>query len=229
MTKFLSKFSIQTRLLLLPIPLIASLFIILLILVRSLNGNIEFSEKEQLGIQTLKPIYLAYREGLERLKIGQENTDDLVPLIKSAQSKIKETDLLPNETKELSTWNQYTKIKSFDQPTATKFLYDTQELALKIGDFSNLILDPEVNSYYQMEIIFFRVPEILKNVGVLKEVTREEYSSANYNTKQYSSSSFTKALISINSIETTCNEIQKSYTKSVEDPSPYVGELKKDN
>lgn len=227
MTKFLSKFSIQTRLLLLPIPLIASLFIILLILLRSLNGNIEFSEKEQLGIQTLKPIYMAYREGLERLKIGQENTDDLVPLIKSAQSKIKETYLLPNETKELTTWNQYTKIESFDQPTATKFLYDTQELALKIGDFSNLILDPEVNSYYQMEIIFFRVPEILKNVGVLKEVTREEYSSANYNTKQYSSSSFAKALISINFIETTCNEIQKSYTKSVEDPSPYVGELKK--
>ncbi|MBM9545510.1 methyl-accepting chemotaxis protein [Leptospira sp. 201903074] len=229
MSKFLSKFSIQTRLLLLPIPLVASLFIILLILVRSLNGTIEFSEKEQLGIHALRPIYLAYREGLERLKIGQENTDNLVPLIKAAQTKIKETDLLPSDTKELTAWDKYTKIGSFDQPTATKFLYDTQELALKIGDFSNLILDPEVNSYYQMEITFFRVPEILKNIGVLKEIARDEFSNANNKNKQYSSVNFTRALISINFIESTCNEIQKSNTKSIEDISPYVEELKKAN
>ncbi|EOQ95352.1 methyl-accepting chemotaxis protein signaling domain protein [Leptospira wolbachii serovar Codice str. CDC] len=229
MSKFLSKFSIQSRLLLLPIPLIASLFIILLILVRSLNGTIEFSKKEQLGIQALKPIYLSYREGLKRLKIGQENTEDLIPLMETAKMKISETDLLPKDTKEIITWNKYSKIENFDQTTSRNFLNDTQELALKVGDFSNLILDPEVNSYYQMEIIFFRVPEILKNIGFLNEVVRDEYLNTNIKSKQYSSISYTKALISINFIESTCKEIQKSYTKSVEDTSPYVEELKKAN
>lgn len=229
MLKFLSKFSIQSRLLLLPIPLIASLFIILLILVRSLNGTIEFSKKEQLGIQALKPIYLAYREGLKRLKIGQESTENLIPLMETAKTKILETDLLPRDTKEITTWNKYSKIENFDQTTSRNFLSDTQELALKVGDFSNLILDPEVNSYYQMEIIFFRVPEILKNMGSLNEVVRDEYLNANTKNSQYSSISYTKALISINFIESTCKEIQKSYTKSIEDTSPYVEELKKAN
>ncbi|XDD53678.1 methyl-accepting chemotaxis protein [Leptospira sp. WS4.C2] len=227
MSKFLSRFSIQSRLLLLPIPLIVSLFIILLILVRSLNGTIEFAKKEQLGIHTIKPIYLAYREGLKRLKIGKENTADLVPLIESAKIKIQETELLPNDTKEITTWIKYTKLTNFDQVTSRNFLNDTQELALKVGDFSNLILDPEVNSYYQMEIIFFRVPEILKNIGVLNEVIREEYLNTNGKSKQYSSVSYTKALISINFIESTCKEIQKSFTKSIEDESPYAEELKK--
>ncbi|EMY69114.1 methyl-accepting chemotaxis protein [Leptospira vanthielii] len=229
MLKFLSKFSIRSRLLLLPIPLIASLFIILLILVRSLNGTIEFSKKEQLGIQALKPIYLAYREGLKRLKIGQESTENLIPLMETAKTKILETDLLPSDTKEITTWNKYLKIENFDQTTSRNFLSDTQELALKVGDFSNLILDPEVNSYYQMEIIFFRVPEILKNMGSLNEVVRDEYLNANTKNSQYSSISYTKALISINFIESTCKEIQKSYTKSIEDTSPYVEELKKAN
>lgn len=227
MSKFLSRFSIQSRLLLLPIPLIVSLFIILLILVRSLNGTIEFAKKEQLGIHTIKPIYLAYREGLKRLKIGKENTADLVPLIESAKIKIQETELLPNDTKEITTWIKYTKLTNFDQVTSRNFLNDTQELALKVGDFSNLILDPEVNSYYQMEIIFFRVPEILKNIGVLNEVIREEYLNTNGKSKQYSSVSYTKSLISINFIESTCKEIQKSFTKSIEDESPYAEELKK--
>ncbi|TGM63505.1 methyl-accepting chemotaxis protein [Leptospira meyeri] len=225
MSKFLSRFSIQTRLLLLPFPLIVSLIIILLILVRSLNGTIQFSEKEQLGIHTLKPIYLAYREGLERLKIGQESTTDLIPLIKAANLKIEETELLQKDTKELIAWVKYKDVNFFDQSTSLRFLGDTQELALKIGDLSNLILDPEVNSYYQMEIIFFRVPEILKNIAVLKENIRDEYTNTNSKNKQYSSVSNTKALIAINIIETTCNEIQKSYTKSIEDTSPYEKEL----
>ncbi|MCW7494545.1 methyl-accepting chemotaxis protein [Leptospira sp. 2 VSF19] len=225
MSKFLSKFSIQVRLLLLPLPLIASLFIILLILVRSLNGTIQFAEKEELGIQALKPIYLAYRKGLEQLKIGEENTDSLVPLIETAIKTIEETNLLAEDPKLLTAWARYTAIKSFDQSTSIQFLNDTQELALKIGDFSNLILDPEVNSYYQMEIIFFRVPEILKNIGTLKEIVRDEYSIVNNKNKQYSSINLTKALIAINFIETNCTEIQKSYTKSIEDISPYEKEL----
>ncbi|TGL92420.1 HAMP domain-containing protein [Leptospira congkakensis] len=227
MSKFLSKFSIQSRLLLLPIPLIVSLLIILLILVRSLNGTIEFAKKEHLGIQAIKPIYSIYREGLKRFKIGEENTKELLPLLESAKSQIKSTELLEPETKELIAWNQYDQLESFDQPTTRNFLNDTQELALKVGDFSNLILDPEVNSYYQMEITFFRVPEILKNIGVLNEIIRDEYQNSAQNGSQYSSVSYTKALISINFIESTCKEIQKSHKKSIEDESPYVEDLKK--
>lgn len=227
MSKFLSRFSIQIRLLLLPLPLIVSLFIILLILVRTLNETILFAEKEKLGIHALKPIYLTYREGLVRLKLGEENTNNLIPLIEISKKKIEETNLLAEDSKLLTSWEKYKTIPSFDQSTSIQFLNDTQELALKIGDFSNLILDPEVNSYYQMEIIFFRVPEILKNVATLKEIIRNEYTTSENKNKQYSSVNYTKALISINFIETTCKEIRKSYSKSIEDKSPYKIELTK--
>ncbi|TGK81316.1 methyl-accepting chemotaxis protein [Leptospira noumeaensis] len=227
MSKFLSKFSIQSRLLLLPTPLIVSLLIILLILLRSLNGTIEFAKKEHSGIQAIKPIYFVYREGLKRFTIGQENTKDLLPLIKSTRLHIEKTELLDKDTKELTVWNHYNQFSNFDTPTSRNFLNDTQELALKVGDFSNLILDPEVNSYYQMEITFFRVPEILKNIGLLNEIIRDEYLDSRKKNNEYSSESYTKALISINFIESTCKEIQKSHKKSIDDESPYVEELKK--
>lgn len=227
MSKLLSKYSIQLRLILLPIPIIVTLIIILLILVRSLNETIEFSEKEKQGIQTLRPIYIAYREGLKRLKIGQEKTDDLLPLVNHVQKIVIDSQLLPTSSKELTKLDFFLSKKSFEQKDSIEFLSDLQTLALKIGDNSNLILDPEVNSYYQMDIIFFKIPEILKNIAILKEIIREEYQGENQKNKLLANASYTKALLSINVIELNCNEIKKSYTKSIEDPSPYKQELEK--
>ncbi|TGL26026.1 methyl-accepting chemotaxis protein [Leptospira yanagawae] len=227
MSNLLSKFSIQLRLILLPVPIIVTLIIILLILVRSLNETIEFSEKEQKGIQTLKPIYITFREGLKRLKIGEEKTETLLPLLQTVNDQVINSKLLISGDVELKKLEPYIKMTTFSTENSMEFLSDIQTLALKIGDNSNLILDPEVNSYYQMDIVLFKVPEIFKNISILKGIIREEYKGESAKNQSFTNSSFTKALLAINVIELNCNEIRKSYTKSIEDPSPYESELKK--
>ncbi|WP_245918491.1 methyl-accepting chemotaxis protein [Leptospira ellinghausenii] len=223
--RFLSKISIQSRLLLFPLPLIVSLVFILFLLVQSQNETLEFSRKEQLGLATIQPISATYREGLSRLKIGQESTKELIPLLQEIKKQILKTEIISIDADEVVNLEHYTKMNSFDQTTTLQFLNDAQELLLKIGDLSNLILDPEVDSYYQMEIVLFRVPSLYQNVSLLKEMVRNEYLGANSTSKTFSSESLTKAILTINGIEVTCKEISKSYKKSFDTNQNYKPKL----
>ncbi|MCW7506756.1 methyl-accepting chemotaxis protein [Leptospira levettii] len=223
--RFLSKISIQSRLLLFPLPLIVSLVFILFLLVQSQNETLEFSRKEQLGLVTIQPISATYREGLRRLKIGQESTKELIPHLQNIKKQIIETEIISIDADEVVKLEQYAKKDSFDQTTTLQFLNDTQELLLKIGDLSNLILDPEVDSYYQMEIVLFRVPSMYQNISLLKEMIRDEYLGLNAKSKTFSSESLTKAILTINGIEVTCREISKSYKKSFDANQKYKKEL----
>lgn len=223
--RFLSKISIQSRLLLFPLPLIVSLVFILFLLVQSQNETLEFSRKEQLGLVTIQPISATYREGLSRLKIGQESTKELIPLLQEIKKQILKTEIISIDADEVVNLEHYTKMNSFDQTTTLQFLNDAQELLLKIGDLSNLILDPEVDSYYQMEIVLFRVPSLYQNVSLLKEMVRNEYLGANSTSKTFSSESLTKAILTINGIEVTCKEISKSYKKSFDANQNYKPKL----
>lgn len=223
--RFLSKISIQSRLLLFPLPLIVSLVFILFLLVQSQNETLEFSRKEQLGLATIQPISATYREGLSRLKIGQESTKELIPLLQEIKKQILKTEIISIDADEVVNLEHYTKMNSFDQTTTLQFLNDAQELLLKIGDLSNLILDPEVDSYYQMEIVLFRVPSLYQNVSLLKEMVRNEYLGANSTSKTFSSESLTKAILTINGIEVTCKEISKSYKKSFDANQNYKPKL----
>lgn len=221
----LSKISIRTRLLLFPLPLIFSLLILLGLLVESQNQTLNFSSKESVGLTILKPLSLAYREGLRRLKIGQESTSELQPIFNEFKKELEQTDIIAPDTEEVVKFENYSKLKEFDQNTSLQFLNDTQELILKIGDLSNLILDPEVDSYYQMEIVLFRVPSIYQNIAILKAMVRDEYLGSNANAKSLSSASVTKAVITVSNIELACKEIAKSYDKSVKSNQKYETEI----
>ncbi|MCW7479515.1 methyl-accepting chemotaxis protein [Leptospira kanakyensis] len=225
MSKFYSNLSIRLRLFLLPLPIFVFLLILLALFVRLQNENIEFTSKELKGIQIIKPVYLTFQEGLKRLKIGQEETNTLKPLIEKGSIDIIRSEVLTEDTIEINRWKSYLKYDNFDQLTSRNFLNDTQELAIKIGDRSHLILDPELESYYQMEIILFQIPELWKNVALLKEVIRDEYLGSNQNQKNFSDTSFTKAVISINAIEVVCTNIAKSNQKSLENAPKYAEKI----
>ncbi|MGV3667138.1 MAG: methyl-accepting chemotaxis protein [Leptospira bouyouniensis] len=221
----LSKISIQSRLLLFPLPLILSLFFILYLLVTSQNETIHFSEKEQLGLGLIKPISSTYKEGLKRLKIGQESTRDLLPILEEIKKESAKTEIIEPNSIEMVNLDRYSKLEQFDQTTTLQFLNDLQELLLKVGDNSNLILDPEVDSYYQMEIVLFRIPAFYHNIANLKEMIRDEYLGSNSNSKAFSNASITKAIITINGIENTCKEINKAFKKSFEANQKYTQEI----
>ncbi|TGL92419.1 methyl-accepting chemotaxis protein [Leptospira congkakensis] len=225
MSKFYSNLTIRLRLFLLPLPIFVFLLVLLVLFVRMQNENIEFTSKELKGIQIIKPVYVVFQEGLKRLKIGQEQTNTLKPLIDKGSKEIILSEVLAEDTIEITKWKSYLKYESFDQKTSLNFLSDTQELAIKIGDHSHLILDPELESYYQMEIILFQIPELWKNVALLKEVIRDEYLSSNQNQKNFTNTTFTKAVISINAIETVCANINKSNKKSLENAPKHAEKI----
>nr|WP_244934767.1 HAMP domain-containing methyl-accepting chemotaxis protein [Leptospira jelokensis] len=203
-----------------------SLLLLLFLLVESQNESIRFSEKEQLGLKLIKPISVAYQEGLKRLKIGQESTTDLVPKLELINQEIITTNIISVKTPEVINIKRYMAIKEFDIKTSLNFLSDIQELLLKVGDISNLILDPEVDSYYQMDIVLFRVPNIYQNVSLLKEMIRDEYLEGNAQSKKFSKVSNTKSIITISAIESTCKEIDKAYKKSLESNQNYNTDTK---
>ncbi|TGL09296.1 methyl-accepting chemotaxis protein [Leptospira levettii] len=221
MQSYLSNLSIRLRLFLLPIPILVFLFVLLSLFIQSQNEDIRFTSKELKGIQIIKPVYSVFKVGLTKLKIGQENISDLIPLVEKGSSIIQESGIISEDSKAVSKWKTHLEKNSFDTDSSKKFLEDTQDLAVKIGDASHLILDPELDSYYQMEIVLFKVPELWQHVALLKEVIRDEYLGENRKNKQFSNSSYTKAIISINGIEIICNNITVSNTKTLENSDKY--------
>lgn len=225
MYSYLTNITIRSRLILLPLPIIFFLLIVITLYIQSQNKDIEFSAKERKGIEILKPVYFAFKVALPKFKIGNENIDDLKPMIEEANTTILKSGILPEDSKQLQKWNTYLALDRFDQETARNFLEDTQELAIKIGDHSNLILDPKLESYYQMDIILFQIPTLWKHVGQLKELIRDEYLGENRDRKTFSSLSYTKSIISINAIETICINISSSYQKTQENAPAYTDRI----
>lgn len=225
MYSYLTNITIRSRLILLPLPIIFFLLIVITLYIQSQNKDIEFSAKERKGIEILKPVYFAFKVALPKFKIGNENIDDLKPMIEEANTTILKSGILPEDSKQLQKWNTYLALDRFDQETARNFLEDTQELAIKIGDHSNLILDPKLESYYQMDIILFQIPTLWKHVGQLKELIRDEYLGENRDRKTFSNLSYTKSIISINAIETICINISLSYHKTQENAPAYTDRI----
>ncbi|MCW7465011.1 methyl-accepting chemotaxis protein [Leptospira levettii] len=227
MHSYFSNITIRSRLILLPLPILLFLLIVLALYIQSQNKEIDFSAKEQQGIEIIKPVYFAFKVALPKFKIGNENVDDLKPVMEEGKATILKSGILSEDSKQIQKWITYLTRERFDQETTRNFLEDTQDLAVKIGDNSNLILDPKLESYYQMDIILFQVPMLWKHVGQLKELIRDEYLEENQKRKTFSNISYTKSIISINAIENICINITNSYKKTMENSPAYQGEIQK--
>lgn len=221
----LQRIGIQLRLFILPVPLVLSLAIILFVLVREQNDKIDFSKKEKTGLIHLQPLYQSLQSGLTKLRIGKENSEDLKQDFlnyNTIASNHLEISVLSDPN--YKQWIDYQNISTFDTKTSLSFFNDTKELTIKIGDISNLILDPDVDSYYQMDIVLFRVPNIWKDIADLHSVIREEYLTNK--SAQLSNVNLTKLIISLSDIENQCNEIHKSFLKTEEASVELQSEIK---
>ncbi|EOQ89912.1 HAMP domain protein [Leptospira yanagawae serovar Saopaulo str. Sao Paulo = ATCC 700523] len=227
MYSYFSNITIRSRLILLPLPVLLFLLIALVLYIQSQNQEIDFSLKEQKGIEIIKPVYFAYKVALPKFKIGNENVDDLKPMIEEGNVTILKSGILSEDSKQIQKWNTYLSYDRFDQLTTRNFLEDTQSLAVKIGDHSNLILDPKLESYYQMDIILFQILALWKHVGQLKELIRDEYLGENRKRKNFSNISYTKSIISISAIEDICINITNSYHKTMENAPIYQEKIQK--
>lgn len=214
MQNYLQRLGILVRLFLLPLPFLFSSLFILYVLVAEQNEKIDFSAKEIIGLHALEHVYKIHEKGLTKLKLGNESSSDIQNLMKESVPVILKSEMILESDPEYTKWIQFQSKSVFNEIESLEFLEYTKELGIKIGDRSNLILDPDVDSYYQMDIVLFRIPNIWKDIAELKKILRDEYKSNT--TKQLSSVGISKMIIAVSDIENQCNEIGKSFVKTIE-------------
>jgi diguanylate cyclase (GGDEF)-like protein len=134
-------------LLLVPIVLLGYLFF------ESTNGNIAVAKKERDGVALLRVIVPV----VAKLSIdGAQPSTEEIEALRQAGRKLGRG-LLVADTLEAFV-NQLERGNAGDAVA----LKQGRELIVRVGDTSNLILDPDLDSYYLMDVVVGRIPELMK-------------------------------------------------------------------
>lgn len=151
------------------------------------NANIEFSQQERLGIRYVGAVYPILQSSLELRRDATQVAQGVIPpTYEDVKKKLNalHIDLAHLETELGSQIRTGKAFNSLDQifrssvdfkgapkETLTKHTQNAQaviELMVAAADGSNLTLDPELESYYVMDAIAFRLPEMLERTGLLR-------------------------------------------------------------
>ncbi len=152
------------------------------------NDNVNFSKKELLGSEYVRPI----RQLLELVPQHRGMTNAFLKGNKDFESKIlqRRNDIEDafrfafeideqigtqlKTTDDLNKiYNDWKSLKSlaFSLTSAQSFTRHTElineilELIIHVGDTSNLVLDPELDSYYLMDLIIHQIPQLVEYMG----------------------------------------------------------------
>ncbi len=154
----------------------------------SKNTNIAFSAKEILGVEYNREIFpvLDLAQQLRRdassaaaTGVAPASMADVLSRLKAAQDKLDAVNKRLGT--ELATDKAYADVqKAYASASATTkgldavFAAHTAHIQALVGllsqvtDSSNLTLDPDIDSYYLMDAVFFRVPDIAESSGKLR-------------------------------------------------------------
>jgi methyl-accepting chemotaxis protein len=163
------------------------------------NEAIDFGEKEQLGLKYNEPVKemlfhivehrqaaLVYFEGTEseknfakaRLQDLQEKIKRDVEAIDAADKEL--GDILEGKAKWAEIRKQWlsakeslwrtTSEKTFDEHSA--IIDKMVQLMVHIGDISNLVLDPDIDSYYMMDGVIFRIPALAQKIAQARDLSQ---------------------------------------------------------
>jgi methyl-accepting chemotaxis protein len=183
-------------------------------LVTEQNKAIAFAHEETLGITALLPVYDSIQGGLLLFKQKEDDTEKLRKQIIAQNGIILETNLLKDSDVEFKDWALPKTSKVLTSEQIFSFLEAAKTLSLKIGDNSNLILDPDVDTYYLMDVTLFRAPEIWQMIASLNLIIQEEYSGNQLKNPKFSDTSRARALIAIERLKHLNLEIKYALKKS---------------
>jgi methyl-accepting chemotaxis protein len=176
------------------LSIVISMFLPIIIMAWVITANysdqIEFSAKERDGVEYIEPLRLllenfAKHRGLNNaLKNGADVQAKIDAVSKEVENAIADVEKIHarlgeslNVSKEWPALKEkWLKLKaetnsllafvSFAQHT--DLIADLQALIVRVGDYSNLILDPDLDTYYLMDATVLRLPVVLENMGVLR-------------------------------------------------------------
>ncbi|MFB2877915.1 SpoIIE family protein phosphatase [Floridanema aerugineum] len=185
--KYPQKFTLITMLLALPLCIIMYLFL------GETNIRINFTQKQTYGIEYLKPLrelrgaifesYLVEQDlrfnfnseihHNKRREANQRTEENFQNLIDKDRQwgKVLPSTTKVNEVK--STWEQLQENYQIWSPETKDVFYNrsiaqTYELTAKVGESSNLILDPYLDAYYFSDAILAKLPQIQRTLTEIK-------------------------------------------------------------
>jgi HAMP domain-containing protein len=193
----LRSLKIWQRLLLVAVSFSIPLVLLLVLLVREQSNAIDFAEKEQEGIMFLKPT----RSLLSNLMLHRDMHISVISGESSFNSKLQQLQLdieedfkalnaesskLPQYTKTAeqlqkieASWQEFkTKLPSISSFSAaqsveghSRVIRNVTSFLVIMGNESNLVLDPDVDSYYCMDAVIFRIPKLNNDLSRLRAQT----------------------------------------------------------
>jgi signal transduction histidine kinase len=175
----------STKLLLLCGVFVGALVVATYGLVAEKQIAIQFARKELVGVQhleLLRGVYaallkenLAAPPGASRGSAAREELDKLAAAHKADSER--DTKALERTLREAI--NKLDSARDHDQQRASfvEALDAARNVATRIGDDSNLTLDPDLDSFYVQNIVVAKMPALLSEIGELKSELDSPYSA----------------------------------------------------
>ncbi len=181
----ITKLSIRTKFLVIFSGIFVPIVFLIYVFINTRNESIDFGQEEIWGNEYLIPlnsilnnaIVLKVNQQRSAMGIGGKGSDSEKSKIVDGLTKVKEVDDLysdaiptTDELKAIET--EFTNaVKSgtgsYEQINESygKFIGATRAAMSKVGDQSNLILDPDLDSYYLMDAVLLKLPETQDLLG----------------------------------------------------------------
>lgn len=126
----------------------------------------EFNERERVGIQYIRPITALLLQITKARTNSDADVDGAVAAVDSADKQYGEA---LKSTEPWGRWKDlFGAVRSGGTPTFDQYNQLTNgltDLVVHVANTSNLILDPDLDSYYLMDLVILRQPMLLDQVG----------------------------------------------------------------
>jgi signal transduction histidine kinase/DNA-binding response OmpR family regulator len=223
--KYPQKFFLVGLVLLLPLTLVLSQYI------AQIENDINFSAQEQLGLEYNQPVVrflqliqqhsalsIAYLSGnltlQPRLTQAETEINDQIAQVDTVDAS-KKWEALKTLWKELEQKSLTLSVEQSNE-AHTAITDATLSLLTEVGNTSNLILDPDIDTYYLMDTVITKLPQMSEYLSQLRshgmQITERRILSAE---------SQTRLIIFSGLVQSTLNGLQKGLTYSF-DKNPSV-------
>lgn len=183
MKKLLGNLKVSLKLTLISVAFVIPILVLLYFLTAEQNIRIDFAQKEIYGDEYLRPLkgLMELAPDYKHLNHNQSNGTAGSSDAKQVESKIDnlfaEIENMETELGEsLSTKEKLDELKSVwaslkknpgDSEKGKEFISSIRGMISYVGDKSNLILDPDLDSYYIMDAVLLKLPE---NMDLLYQI-----------------------------------------------------------
>jgi serine phosphatase RsbU (regulator of sigma subunit) len=183
--KYLQKFSLISCIFVLPLSLLMYL------LITEIQTRSDFAEKEMYGNAYLRPLRQLWSdipklqlasndnsqqasEEVKRLQLKINNQiESLATIDKKLNAELETTDKF-NTLKQAWSELQNQQDSNIDKNTAYQSIrQQVNDLKIHVGDKSNLILDPDIDSYYLMDATLLKLPEMQQALVEIQLLTQK--------------------------------------------------------